>query len=1055
MANTCRRIRRRSLTALLAALALIGSSQLALAIHAPPEDPDAPAGNYDIRLDSKAGDRLAVFRADVGHAESEAALAQSRFAQGATRLRAQLPDVVIESGVGLATPELVARSVHNQGFLTGPGSGDREADLRDFMKTHAGIYGMDTGDIDALAVVADYVNPDGQLAWVHLEQRLHGRPVFQGEIKAGFAPDGAIIRTIGQLAPWPDVPAPRISIESAQEALQTAAGAIAVDLPRHATPVLESSADGHELLLARGPFAQDIAAETLYFPIEPGVTRLAWRFILWQPDLAWMVIVDAATGVELWRKCLTEHQSQTATYGVYTRETPVGGWPGPISNTAPEGPLLNRGVTIARVGNEPPNTFNNLGWITDGTNLTDGNNVEAGLDRASPDGVDPGGRVQGIPNRVFVFNYNPAPGNPAPGSEPLHPNYPPNLSNFQRGAVVNVFHWSNRFHDALYLRGFTEAARNFQHDNFGRGGVGGDRISAEVQDEAGSDNAVFSTGPDGVRGRMQLHVFSMPTPDRDPALENTIILHELAHGLTQRLIGNAAGMNTIESRGLGEGWSDFVALSLLQSASQPQTSNYPVAAYVREQPYYGIRRFPYAPVAHRGGPGFLDMHAPQTFADIDPDQIDLSDGVYPPNPNVIGGARAVHNLGEIWALALLEGRKRLIERLGYADGNTRMLQIVVDGMKLSPLNPTFLQARDAVLAAALALGDPADVDDLWRGFGARGMGLEADSDGSSVVESFLVRMVNQEPAIGFDDSQCNGNDRLDPGERILLEIPLTNLAVATATNTRLSIDGQPVYDYGTLAPGATVSRSLPFTVPTALVCGAPLPLELGIGSSLGQQTEHRRLITGQALPGWLQRFETVVPPALPAGWTSTVTGSHSAWVTSNTSPYNGNHAAFAAGAIATGSTSLNAASFIAAGGPARISYWHQFNLENLYDGVVLEVDVGLTGSWQDIESIGGYFEHGGYNRTLDSSNACSANPNPLAGRRAWSGNSGGYRQVSAALPAMSPGTNVRLRWRLGSDCSIASPVGIHIDDVQIIAGYSCAKPVCQDLIFRNGLQGIE
>ncbi|WP_410964130.1 hypothetical protein, partial [Salmonella sp. SAL4448] len=61
------------------------------------------------------------------------------------------------------------------------------------------------------------------------------------------------------------------------------------------------------------------------------------------------------------------------------------------------------------IGNEAPNTFNNLGWMTDNANgvngWTDGNNVQAGMDRDGIDGVD--APVAGV-NRVFNFTYDPA-----------------------------------------------------------------------------------------------------------------------------------------------------------------------------------------------------------------------------------------------------------------------------------------------------------------------------------------------------------------------------------------------------------------------------------------------------------------------------------------------------------------------------------------------------------------------------------------------------------------------------------------------------------------------
>ena len=72
-----------------------------------------------------------------------------------------------------------------------------------------------------------------------------------------------------------------------------------------------------------------------------------------------------------------------------------------------------------------------------------------------------------------------------------------------------------------------------------------------------------------------------------------------------------------------------------------------------------------------------------------------------------------------------------------------MLQYVIGGLKLTPANPTFLQARDAILSAAGAL-QPADVPLIWKGFAKRGMGKDAVAPAATstsltgVVESFGV-----------------------------------------------------------------------------------------------------------------------------------------------------------------------------------------------------------------------------------------------------------------------------------------------------------------------------
>src|SRR5204863_4755430 len=81
-------------------------------------------------------------------------------------------------------------------------------------------------------------------------------------------------------------------------------------------------------------------------------------------------------------------------------------------------------------------------------------------------------------------------------------------------------------------------------------------------------------------------------------------------------------------------------------------------------------------------------------------------------------------------------------RLGQAAGNQKMLQFVVSGMKLSPINPNFVQERDALIAAAQASADAPtaaiDVADVWTGFALRGLGMNATDSGTTVAESFLA-----------------------------------------------------------------------------------------------------------------------------------------------------------------------------------------------------------------------------------------------------------------------------------------------------------------------------
>src|SRR6185503_8031259 len=222
-------------------------------------------------------------------------------------------------------------------------------------------------------------------------------------------------------------------------------------------------------------------------------------------------------------------------------------------------------------------------------------------DRDGTNGVDDNGWAFGNPTRVFNFNYNPAPGFPPPGEEPLPGGpqpYPPTV--FQQGVVTHGFYMINRWHDEMYRMGFTEQAGNFQHFNFGRGGSEGDRVSFEIQDGSGTNGANLSVGADGGRPRLQMFVWTGPTPDRDGALDAQVVLHEMTHGLSNRLIGNASGLATNMSRGMGEGWSDFYALALLHEPADNRFGTYAIGGYATYQAapgydsnyYYGLRRFP-------------------------------------------------------------------------------------------------------------------------------------------------------------------------------------------------------------------------------------------------------------------------------------------------------------------------------------------------------------------------------------------------------------------------------------------------------------------------------
>ena len=79
--------------------------------------------------------------------------------------------------------------------------------------------------------------------------------------------------------------------------------------------------------------------------------------------------------------------------------------------------------------------------------------------------------------------------------------------NKERAATKSLY-LNNVIHDELYRHGFTEAAGNFQENNFGRGGRGSDSVNAEAQDGGGTDNANFATPREGQNPRMQMYLWT-------------------------------------------------------------------------------------------------------------------------------------------------------------------------------------------------------------------------------------------------------------------------------------------------------------------------------------------------------------------------------------------------------------------------------------------------------------------------------------------------------------------------------------------------------------------
>jgi len=853
---------------------------------------------YDIRQDKSQAEKLERYRIDTGHNLAEVSESRQGFTRGIDKLKTSVPKLKVEYNNDIRIPELISADMQSvPTFLTGPSSQKRVDILKSFLYDNNELVGVTPTQIAQLNVTADYTNPDGVLSFVSMEQQINGYPVFRSEIKAGFTKDNRIIRAINNLAPGLDYASLSTDFGDASNAVAVAADHIGHKLSAIDTTVNAAVSTDLKTVFGQGDWAT--TAEKMYFPIEPGVAIPAYRVLFWDGD-AYYVIVDAKSGTVLWHKNITDDQTQSVTYQVYTNanayvnaaDSPAPLSPGGSNPTAPTvGTILTR-TNRTLIGNEGDLSFNQNGWVTDNTNVTDGNNTEAGLDRDQVNGVD--ATQVGSPNRVFDSAWNPPPGNPAPGDDVLVPAA-------QRGAVIQMFYLMNIYHDELYKRGFTEAARNFQATNFTGQGLGGDRVSSEGQDQTlGSscsslpcvNNANFSTPADGTRGRMQMYTWPGPNPDRDGTTDAEIIFHEVSHGTSNRLHGNGSGLGN-QGGMMGEGWGDWYGATMLAEPTDDPLGTYGMGGYATYQLgsttftssyYYGIRRFPTAVIASVGPKG--KPHNPFTFRylNVGCDALigtttTAVNSAYPRNPVVSTseGSQAcsqVHNAGEIWKSALWEVRALYLQHRGFASGTRAVLQVVTDGMKLAPISPTFLQERDAIIAAAAATALTAspetsqDVADIREGFRRRGMGFSASvQSNTAVTEAFDTPNVTAINPISVSDSTGDNDGYPEPGEPVLVSVPVTNPGTgATISNVNANINGGTNVSYGSIADNATVTRQIPFTIPQATACGAEITININVTSDAGSQIPFTyKFRVGVPVGGAPATFTSTTPVRIPGG----------------------------------------------------------------------------------------------------------------------------------------------------------------------------------------------
>jgi extracellular elastinolytic metalloproteinase len=583
------------------------------------------------------------------------------------------------------TPRALARP---GGYLSDPAAGTPATVARRWLTDRRGLFGLAATEVAALAVTRDHALPGTGTRVVTFTQVVDGvTAVHGGRLVVAVTRDGRVLSYGGNPSRVADRLAAAYTL-TPEAAVERTVRAVAPGT-RYA-PGTARQEHGYSVY-ARGPFAASPRAQRTVFLTGSGA-RPAYRVLFTRAaDDAQDVIVDAATGAVLYRRSLVTDAAGGTVYpnfpGAARGGTPVRVSFGPTA--------VSPGGYVRPLPGTGPTTF--------GNNADTYGNYESAY---APAGTGP---RPVSPTGQFDYRYGQS------WQRSRGTSYAPDLN----PAATNLFWHHNRIHDEYYRLGFTEDAGNFQLDNRGRGGLGGDAViglvdaGAAVADGTGRNNAYFATMPDGVPSWSGMFLWepvndAFEGPYADGDFDAGVIQHEYTHGLTNRYVASGDALNAFQSDAMGEGWSDWYALNHLFGRNL--TTKAVVGEHVTGNARRGIRNYDYDRNPTNYGDLGYDITGPEVHAD-----------------------------GEIWTATLWDLRKALIARYGTSAGAERAVRMITDAMPLTAPDPSMPDARDGILLAAQDRYRGRDTDLIWSVFARRGMGASAsavDGDDTDPVPAF-------------------------------------------------------------------------------------------------------------------------------------------------------------------------------------------------------------------------------------------------------------------------------------------------------------------------------
>lgn len=881
---------------------------------------------------------------------------------------------------------------------------------RSHLRSVAAAYGLEARDIDALEHRDTYVAHDSGARVARFRQVVGGRAVLGREVAVVMNANDEIAGVTGRLASSTALRRAELAMSRAARSERQAAESVTTDGGRVVGNVSAVFFDrdgelvpSHQLIVENGKNAMSA------------------------------VVVSAIDGSRLRSQSLVHaDQYDFRVYGDANSppyDSPLGTSATPHPTGLPDGyapqPVQSQ---ILRVEHYP--FSGNDAWLPPGATELAGNSVFAYVDRSAPDGFDNADlAVPTTSPKTFDYSYDPT--------------LSPTASDAQsRAAATQLFFTTAFLHDWFYDAGFDEAGGNAQASNFGRGGSEADRLLAEAQDYDLPNGSRAIVPPDGKSPKLSFGIYKGTNgrPDRDGALDSTLVAHEWGHLLAERLVGDAVGLGNAQGQAISEGTADLVALLVSvrpEDQNSPTNNNwqgvYAIGGYVASATddnghYYGLRRLPYSTNLTRDPLVFRHAGLNATLPTNAP--IRANDPLTNASP---------HNAGEIWATALWECYASLLNAYPFQEAQDRMKGYLVTGLRAMPFEPTFNEGVDAMIAAAAA-SDPADAARFTAAFTKRGMGAGSRSasrtstDLVGITESYQVASLRL-VSVTLDDSvtSCDGDGVLDAGETGLLRVTVENPSATTIgpfsviTNTvtgsaPLVFVDDTVLFFSALPPGATATRTV----------------RVGLGLTTGVGT------VKLSLP-----VSTTVTPANPTAQILVNYDESSSAKTDTMSSKSSNLVVERDGVLSAFKNTTDATDDFAhlVDGPARGTYGlltpplkvtsklgvsfrmrHSLVVDEgakPIDGAVVEIsEDGIH--FDDVTKVAANPEYG--------TGLGAGTTNPLGERPAWTGASAGFPSFvtrSLDLGNAYVGKSVILRFRVGASGLDRSAYGLDIDDLTV------------------------